>query len=107
MPRTRLQAVDVEEIEGGSVPDSPSIAAPIGPSRTESAFTSLLAISLKSLSQRTVVALSSLVDLAMLASAFVLWLKIIAEPSVLQLVGLGMYAAFILIALWARRGHAR
>jgi hypothetical protein len=89
--RTRLQPVDVggtEEI--------------VTQTATQSAFASLLTVSLKALSQRALVALASLVDLALIASAFVLWLNVIREPSVLQLVGIGMYAAFILVAIWAR-----
>ena len=68
------------------------------------AITNMLMIALKALSQRTIVALASLVDLALAASVFVLWLIVIATPSVLQLVGLGIYAGFVLIALFMRRG---
>jgi|SRR5215469_16326211 len=71
--------------------------------RAESALTSLLITSLRALSQRTIVALSSLVDLALLASAFALWLMIVAEPTPLQLGCVGGYAVFVLVALWMRR----
>jgi hypothetical protein len=90
--RTRLQPVDVGETEETVPRETP----------TQSAFASLLAVSLKALSQRALVALASLVDLALIASAFVLWLNVIQQPSVLQLVGIGMYATFILVAIWAR-----
>jgi hypothetical protein len=91
--RTRLQPVDVGEASEEAVSrETPA----------QSAFTSLLTVSLKALSQRALVALASLVDLALIASAFVLWLNVIEQPSVLQLVGVGMYAAFILVAIWVR-----
>jgi hypothetical protein len=64
----------------------------------------MLMMALRALSQRTVVALASLVDLALAGSVFVLWLLVIAQPTQLQLVGLGMYGAFVLICLWLRRG---
>jgi hypothetical protein len=68
-----------------------------------SALTGMLMIALKALSQRTIVALASLVDLALAGSVFVLWVLVIAEPTTLQLVGLGMYGAFVLSALFMRR----
>jgi len=71
--------------------------------RAESALTSLLITSLRALSQRTIVALSSLVDLALLASAFALWLMIVAEPTPLQLGCVGGYAVFVVVALWRGR----
>jgi hypothetical protein len=67
-------------------------------------ITGMLMMALRALSQRTVIALASLVDLALAGSVFVLWLLVIAQPTQLQLVGLGMYGAFILICLWLRRG---
>ena len=94
MAQTRLQPVDLPPVEVGEVPrETP---------RGEAAFANLLAMSLKALSQRALIALAALVDLALIASAFVLWLYVIREPSILQLVGVGMYAAFILLAIWAR-----
>jgi hypothetical protein len=91
--RTRLQPVDVGETSEDAVSRE---------TLAQSTFTSLLTVSLKALSQRAIVALASLVDLALIASAFVLWLNVIQQPNILQLVGIGMYAAFILVAIWAR-----
>ena len=93
MAQTRLQPVDIE-----NAPEVPRETP-----RGDTAFANLLAVSLRALSQRAVIALASLVDLALIASAFVLWLKVIREPTVLQLGGIGMYAAFILIAIYARK----
>ena len=97
MAQTRLQPIDIVE-------QAPADAAP---SRKDDAFTGLLALSLKALSQRALIALSSLVDLLLIAAAFVLWLNVMAEPTVLQLIGVGMYAAFTLLALWMRREKQR
>ena len=94
MAQTRLQPVDLPPAEVAEVPrETP---------RGEAAFANLLAMSLRALSQRALIALASLVDLALIASAFVLWLNVIREPSVLQLVGVGMYAAFILMCVFIR-----
>jgi hypothetical protein len=68
------------------------------------AITNMLMIALKALSQRTIIALASLVDLALAASVFVLWMIVISTPTTLQLIGLGMYGMFVLIALFMRRG---
>ena len=71
--------------------------------RAQAALTGLLLTSLRALSQRAFVALASLVDLALIGSAFALWLLVIREPSVLQLTGVGGYAVFILAAIMLRR----
>lgn len=97
MAQTRLQRIDLPEPEAEN---SPPVSRETP--RAESVFTSLLAISLSALSQRALVAVAGLVDLALIASAFVLWLDVIREPSVLQLVGVGMYAAFIILCVYMR-----
>lgn len=104
MARTRLQIAGEEEIDliGHAEAPATTPTAPREP-RTSSALTSLLMISLTALSKRAVVALASLVDLALIASAFALWLMIIGNPTVLQLIGCGVYALFMLVALWMRR----
>ena len=58
--------------------------------------TQMLTIALGALSQRAVVALASLFMLVLAASVFVLFYTVLPQPTVLQLVGLGMYALFIL-----------
>lgn len=61
-------------------------------------------LALKALSQRALIALESLFTLITVGSAFWLWMSI-PEPSVHQLVGLGMYAVFVLAAnVIVRRG---
>lgn len=83
----------------GDLPAPPAAAPP----RDVQALTGMLMMALKALSQRTVVALASLVDLALASSVFVLWLLVISQPSTLQLIGLGGYALFVLVALYMRR----
>jgi hypothetical protein len=104
-PGTRLQEVGAgEEVTFlGEEPELPKREPLQISAKAESAFTNLLFTSLKALSQRTVVALASLVDLALIGSAFALWLLIIANPTPLQLTGVAGYAVFVLCSLWMRR----
>ena len=62
-----------------------------------------LKLGLSALSQRTVVALSKLFTLLTVASAFALWWRVLPEPSIQQLVGLSIYAVFLLIVNWLVR----
>ena len=100
MRSTRLTAVGEAEV--------PEIApaAPPQPNLTQ-ALTSLMFLSMKSLSQKSLVALAALTDLAIVSSAFVLWLMVIANPTQAQLVGVGLYGLFVLAVIWWRGRHAR
>ena len=60
-------------------------------------------LALKALSQKTIVALSTLFTAAALASAWYLWYSVLPNPTTPQLVGLGGYAAFILALEYVRR----
>jgi len=55
-----------------------------------------LQMALRTLSQKTVVALANLFSLLLAGSVFWVFLTILAEPTVLQLVGAGMFAVFVL-----------
>lgn len=55
----------------------------------------ILLTALTALSQRFIVALSRLFTLTTIASAFVLWFNVLPSPTIPQLVGLGLYAVFI------------
>ncbi len=101
MARSRLQAVGEED--AALIGEEPPPPVEPAPRRVEHALTGLLITSLRALSQRAIVALSSLVDLALLASAFALWLLIIANPTLLQLTAVGGYAVFVLLSLYMRR----
>lgn len=65
--------------------------------------TQMLLLALKALSERAIVALSALFTAGGLASAWWLWSTILPNPSVLQLVGIGMYAVFLLALEFVRR----
>ena len=56
----------------------------------------LLLTALTALGQRFVVALSRLFSIITIGSAFWLWLICLPSPTIPQLVGLGLYAMFIL-----------
>lgn len=73
-------------------------AAPAAPSLA----TEMLTIALKALSQRFVVALSSLFGLALAGSVFALYWKVLPDPSIQTLVGLGLYAWFVLSLIYLR-----
>ncbi len=73
-----------------STPPAPAIA------------TEMLTIALKALSQRFVVALSSLFGLALASSVFALAWKVMPNPSIETLVGLGLYAWFVLSLIYLR-----
>ena len=55
-----------------------------------------LMLGLSALSQRMVVGLSKLFTLITVASAFALWWAVMPNPTVLQLIGLGMFGLFVL-----------
>lgn len=89
--------------------DIPSIAPQTAPppqtnvAREASAATQMLLLALKALSQRALVAFSTLFTAGALFSAWWLWSSILPNPSVLQLTGIGMYASFLLALEWVRR----
>lgn len=56
----------------------------------------MLTLALGALSQRALVALASLFSIVLAGSCFILFYITLPNPSVFQLVGLGMYALFIL-----------
>jgi hypothetical protein len=63
----------------------------------------LLLLSLRVVSQRALTAASHLFTLLLCGSALLIWWSVLTAPTVLQLVGVGMYAAFVLAIEWIRR----
>jgi len=57
-----------------------------------------LMLGLGALSKRAIIALQSAFVLLATASAFALWWSVMPSPSILQLVGLSIYALFVLAA---------
>ena len=64
------------------------------PNKVQNAATAALIIGLKALSQRALIALADLFCLMTVISAFLLW-SWIPNPSINQLIALGMYACFL------------
>lgn len=71
------------------VPDEDPASAP------DRVGAGMLLLGLKTLSQRAVAAIADLFTLATVGSVFWLWYASL-EPSIHQLIGLGMYACFVL-----------
>ena len=85
-------------------PDRPAETASAKPAALlDEAATAMLLLGLKTLSQKTIVALSNLFTLLTCASAFVLWQNVLPSPNPEQLVGLGLYGGFILLLHLVRK----
>ena len=63
----------------------------------------ILIQALKVVSQRTVIALAQLFDLALCGSVFYLFAQLPASTSTLPLVSCALYSLFVLCVLFARR----
>jgi hypothetical protein len=81
----------------------PHPAAASQTAKKESAAFDVLMLSLKALSQKTVVALSTCFTGMALLSAWLLWYEILPNPAPTQLIGVAGYAVFILLLEWIRR----
>ena len=81
---------------------APQPAQPMG-DRQRQIISAALQMALRTLSQKTVVALASMFSLLLAGSAFWIFLTVLSEPTVLQLVGAGMYAVFVLSLHLVRR----
>lgn len=69
--------------------------------------TKLMLLALASLSKRAIIALESCFSLITVAFTFWLASSILAAPSTNQLIGLGVFSAFVLIANWLVLKRAR
>lgn len=72
-------------------------------SMAETAGMQALILGLQALSQRTVVALSKIFVLLATMSAFALWWRVMPDPTQAQLIGLSLYAIFVLAASFIAR----
>lgn len=92
--RTRLRQVGNDELIGEepvrSSQPSPALAA------LTSAATDAVFLALRALSQRTLVALSSLFTLLTAGSVWYLWLQVLPSPTTAQLEAAGAYSVFVL-----------
>lgn len=82
---------------------SPSSPAPTPTTEPGESLVSLLLTLLSLLNKRTLAFAAHLLPLIALGSGFWLWWSILPNPTILQLVGVGTYALFMLSILWVRR----
>ena len=83
------------------VEDEPAAASPAPPER-DRLDVNLLALGLKTVSQRFVAALVNLFTLVTMAGTWFLWWKT-PDPNPAQIVSLTIFAAFVLAANWLVR----
>lgn len=89
---------------GFNVVDPPEVPAPEAPPPAAFMFQARsIAMGLHVLSQKALVGLSALFTAGMVASAWALWWSVLPNPTTLQLIGLGGYAAFVLLVEMVRR----
>jgi hypothetical protein len=85
-----------EPLRFTAVHEPDEAAPPVG------AATGMLVLALRALSQRAIVAIDNLFMVATVGSAWYLWFMT-PDPNPMQLVGLGGYAVFVLLANWIAR----
>lgn len=81
-----------EPVPDEPIPDNPPPAA----GRIESAAMAALFLFLKTLSQRTLIALADLFTLITVALVFWLWWAIIAKPTIEQIAALTIFSVFVI-----------
>lgn len=90
------------KVVGEETIESPQITPNRSPEDANKAL-QILMLSLRVVGQRFVIAISNLFTAAALASAWFLWREILPNPTTAQLVGVGLYAAFLLAIEFVRR----
>ena len=83
--------------------EEPPATSPAANNVAASAAMAIIVKALQVLSQRTIIALANLFDLALCASVFFLAYQITNDPKPLQLMSVGGYAFFVLLVLFQRR----
>lgn len=104
--RSRLQPVGDAPIDGGFKIAEPPEAVPdtgAPPRRMSLAERQVYDILVRGVSQTALTIVSTLFTLLFAGSAFALWWAALPQPSASQLIGLGMYAAFVLALEYVRR----
>jgi hypothetical protein len=94
--KTRGFAVIGEEET--ATPKQPETQANLAKVNTE-----MLLLALKALSQRALTAITNLFTVLLVASAWLLWTRILPDPSTQQLIAVGGYALFCLLIDIVRR----
>lgn len=93
---------------GFKVIDETAVATPpeVKPTGVDIFNARSILIGLHVLSQKAVVAVSALFTAALVGSAWLLWWSVLPSPTTPQLIGLGGYAAFVLLVEIVRRRSA-
>lgn len=91
MTQTRLREIGAEEL----APQPPLVNQQA--QQQANASLQLLLLALKTLSQRTLIAIAALRGMILAGSVFWLAMVIMPEPNTYKLVGLGLYSLFVLI----------
>ena len=88
-----------------TIATAPTTASPPSEAsdRAQVSAVEFLSLLLSVLSQRTVAALGHVFPIIVLASGFALWWRILPDPSDHQLIGVGLYAIFMLLILVVKR----
>ena len=71
--------------------------------RLQTAATQTMMLALKTIAQKLIIAISNLFSAAALGLAWLLWRQTLPDPSSNQLIGLGVFAVFILALEYIRR----
>ena len=100
----RLEILEQSVVEEAKPPTAPlpsptSDTAPRGYEQ----LISLLILALRALGERSINFVGHLIPVIALAMGFFLWYRVLPEPSVYQLVGLGLYGIFSLAMIAIKR----
>ena len=98
----RLRVLE-EEATAEAAPPPPPMPAQTTPTEPSPAVLTIALFVLKALGQRSVAMLNHLLPIIGLSLGFVLWWRIIDNPTPYQLGGLGLYGAFLLLLVLLRR----
>lgn len=104
-----LQLISEEEDTSPHGTQAAKVDAPpradAGQSKENTIALGLLLAALKALSQRTIVALAALQVTLAIGSVLFLAYKVLLlpSPSMIQMIGVAIYATFVLLALWLAR----
>ena len=102
---TRLMTVGTREASEDADPTPTKATRTAEPDPIGQQFaTEMLLEAVRALTARTVVALANLFTLLTVASAFYLWVMTLPSITTLQIIGLTIYSAFVLMVnIWGRR----
>ena len=97
--KTRLQILQTEEAEETVAQNQTSDAA----ERGLGLLLTATMVALNVLNKRAINALGHAIPLLALGIGLFLWMRVMENPNIYQLTGLGIYSAFALALIWIRR----